>query len=460
LADSPKSPASHARQSLYYLLGAALQGTGALLVQPFSIRILDSTQWGRVGFSAVLLQVGQVVLSAGLPLAITRAYFVPVEGKTHARAIHGANVILSLGMSFLAAAAFYLGTPDREAAVTFALAIAATGLLSAVVSSQAILRSQQRALAFVFLSGGASLGAHLCGLIAISVFSADSTSYMAAFLLGMAATAAVSFVLARPLWPAKAWAAVKSAFRLGLPVLPHSIAIMLLMQGDSFLVQHFQDSAGAGRYIAAAAFALGPFAVLSSLNNVWTARIFEASHKDNFRDVVRQLSKQAALISGALVLAGTSAATIGMLILKGDDPEVILLAKVLPAVGCGYALYLLAMSVMFAMQKTSAFSWVTPLVLVLAAAAAFFPAQGPRYWELGAVKAAAFAALGLFYYVLAIKLLPASIPLRPFVLAAGLGAMAIAANFLIPDTLLAGLVSMGTAGIICAAGFLLIRKRV
>ncbi|MFD5276805.1 lipopolysaccharide biosynthesis protein [Pseudarthrobacter sp. NPDC058362] len=459
MADSKAAAASPARQSAYYLLGAALQGTGALLVQPFSIRILDPTEWGRVGLSAVLLQVGQVVLSAGLPLAITRAYFTPKVGRLHARAIHGANTALSLGISIAAASAYYLLSPDRESAATFAWAIAATGLLSVVVGAQAILRSQRRALSFMILSGGASLGAHLFGLLAIAFIGADSVTYLIAFTIGMLVTAGAAFALASPLWPGKAWPAVKGAFRLGLPVVPHSMAIMLLMQGDSFLLQHFQNSGGVGRYVAAAAFALGPFAVLSALNNVWTARIFEASQGERLAENIRAVGNQAAIMGGAIAIGGSAAATLGMLVLKGDDHEVMQLAKVLPGVACGYALYLVAMSVMFARQKTGAFTWVTPLVLIATIGVAVLPAQSDHYWLLGTVKAASFAGLGVAYYIIAARMLPASIPLRTYAVAALGSAVCIGGNFLLPTTAPVGAATISVAAIAAVGCFLAARRR-
>ncbi len=432
---------------------------GALLIQPFSIRILDATEWGRVGLATVLLQVGQVILSAGLPLAITRAYFSPVDGRLQAKAIHGANIVLSLGLSFVAAVAYYLLSTDRDAAATFAWATVATGLLSVVVSSQAMLRSQHKALSFVLLSGGASLGAHLFGLLAISSISASATTYFVAFAVGMFLTAVAAFALATPTWPGRAWTAVKLAFRLGLPVLPHGLAIMLLMQGDAFLVQHFQSSEAVGQYVAAAAFALGPFAVLSGLNNVWTTRIFEASHGERFTEVVRTVSNQSALAAAIIALTGSAGATLGMLILKGDDHEVMQLAKVLPGVACGYSIYLVAMSVMFARQKTRAFTWVTPLVLVGGAAVALVPAQSGQYWQLGVVKAAAFGGLGLVYYVLAERLLPGSIPLRAFAPAIVLSSAGIVINFLLPTTAMVGAVSVGTIVVATIAFCLVLRRR-
>lgn len=458
-AELTVSPVSQRRQSIYYLLGAALQGAGALLVQPFSIRILDSTQWGRVGLAAVLLQVGQVILSAGLPLAITKAYFTPKTGPTHARAIHGANIILSLVLSLAAAGIYFLITPDRGAAATFALAIVATGLLSAVVSSQSVLRSQRKALAFVILSGAASLGCHLLGLAAISLIAANSETYLGAFAVGMLATGIAAMTLAPPLWPSKAWDEVKAAFRLGLPVLPHSLAIMLLMQGDTFLVQHFQDTATAGRYVSAAAFALGPFSVLAALNNVWTTRIFEASHDSGLKAVIRSVGNNSAAIAAALSVAGSSAAALGMFLLKGIDHDVVQLARVLPVVACGYALYLLTMSMAFAVNKTGAYTWVTPSVLLIGVAIAWLPAQSGTLWELGAVKALVFTLLGVAYYLVVSRLLPGTVPVRNFVLALLASTAAAAINLALPTTLDVGIVSIAVVAVAGGIVFWAVRKR-
>jgi O-antigen/teichoic acid export membrane protein len=276
----------------------------------------------------------------------------------------------------------------------------------------------------------------------------------------MLATAVLAYVLATPLWPSKAWKAVGSAFRLGLPVLPHSLAIMLLMQGDTFLVQHFQGSQAAGRYVAAAAFALGPFAILSALNNVWTPRIFEASHGEHFVDTARRVGNQTALVGAAVAVGASAAATLGMLVLKGPDHEVTQLAKVLPAVACGYSLYLVAMSLMFARQKTGAFTWVTPLLLVAGAGLAGNFAESDQFWLLGAVKATAFAGLGAAYCVLAVRMLPGAIPLGSFALAAAVSTAAIASNLLFPTTPSAGVATVAVVGLTAGAAFLVMRKRV
>ncbi|WP_138442506.1 lipopolysaccharide biosynthesis protein [Sinomonas susongensis] len=450
---------SNARQSLYYLLGAALQGTGALVVQPFSIRLLSPLEWGRVGVSIVLLQIGQVVLSAGLPLAISRAYFEQSEGPSKARAIHGANIMLGTGLAAIAALGYLAAAPDKEGAGAFAWALAATGFLSVVVSSQALLRSQHRALSFVLLSGGASLGAHLGGLVGILAFGRTAAVYLASFTAVMVATAVVSLILTRPSLPWRQRPAVAAAFRLGLPVLPHSIAIVLLLQGDTFLVQNFQGASSVGRYVAAAAFALGPFAILAGLNNVWTTRIFEAAHGPNLVANVRAVGREVALLAAALGVCGTAAATIGMLILKGPDHEATQLAKVLPGVAVGYALYLVGMSTLFAVGRTKALAWATPLVVVVAAGLAWFPAQSSQYWELGAVRVLVFALLGALYAVLALREAPHSIALRSFMGALALVAVAIAVNLLLPTTLLVGTITLVVGLALAGTAFLAVRRR-
>lgn len=431
---------------------------GALAIQPFSIRILDPAQWGRVGLSTVILQVGQVILSAGLPLAITRAFYNPDNGPLHARAINGANIVISLILSVLAAVAVGATLPAGSDSFAFVWAMIAVGLLSTVVSAQSVLRAQQRPMAFILLSGGSSLGSHALGLLAIVAIAPTASVYLCAFTVGMAATAVWGMALTRPVWPGKAWAAVREAFAIGLPVMPHSLAMILLMQGDSFLLQFFQDPASVGRYIAAAAFALGPFSVLSGLNNVWTPRIMAAAHGEGFGAEIRTVARQAALISGAIAIGGSAVATLGIYVLKGHDPVVIQLAKVLPTVAGGYALYLIAMSVMFAVKRTAVFAVATPLIAVLAGALAWLPAQGNQLVLLGVVKSAAFAMLGLVFLWLVTRTSAPAVPVRGFVAVMALSWLVSGALLLVPATLVAGVVVVLATAVAAAAAAILYFK--
>ncbi|GAB4099807.1 oligosaccharide flippase family protein [Sinomonas halotolerans] len=448
------------RQSLYYLIGAALQGTGAILVQPFSIRILDATEWGRVSVAIVLLQIGQVILSAGLPLTISKAYFDPHGGEGKARAIHGFNVSLGMALALVVAAVYLAAAPDRAGAVPLALAVVATGLLNGVVSSQAILRSRGSALSFVLLSGGASLGAHGAGLAGILLFGPTAGTYLAAFAAAMLVTAAVGLRLASPRLPWSDPGSVKGALRLGLPILPHSIAIMVLLQGDLFLVQLFQGSEAAGRYAAAAVFALGPFAILSGLNNAWTTQIFRSAAASRLHEEVLRVSREAALTAVGVGLLATLSATIGMLVLKGPDHEVAQLAKVLPGVAVGYAMYLVATTSLLAVGRTLALVWATPAVALVAVLLAWLPAHSEHFWQLGSVRAAVFVLLGALYTALAVRAGAGRPPLRLFAGALGASAAVIAVNLALPTSLAAGSATLAVGlGAVAAVAFLWLRRR-
>jgi O-antigen/teichoic acid export membrane protein len=437
---------SQGKQSLLYLGGAALQGMGALFIQPFSIRILSETEWGKVGLATVILQVGQVILSAGLPLAITKAYYTPVSGHLHARAIAGANYIVSLLIAIIAAIALASSLPPDSGGLGFVWAILAVGLLSTIVGAQAVLRAQERPLAFILLSGGSSLGSHLLGLCAILILGHSAAIYLAAFAIGMLLTAVVGFWLARPAWPSAAWTQVRIAFRLGLPVMPHSLAIILLMQGDTFLLQVNQNGDTVGRYVAAAAFAMGPFAILAGLNNVWMAKIMQASQGTNFQEVVSATAKEAAWISCAVAVAASSAATLGIHILKGDDNTVMQLAKVLPLATVGYALYLVCMSVLFAMHKTGSFAVVSPLLAVAAGFSALYPARTNDLVLLGLVKGLAFVGLGLIFLWLVRRARGPHVQTKFFMASLALSASVTGLLFLLPDSLLVGVATVVVAG--------------
>ncbi len=455
---------STSRQSLLYLLGAGIQGLAPLLIQPIAIRVLDATQWGRVGVSTVLLQVGLVILLAGLPLAITRAYFDHDGGVGKSRAIAGASSILSVLIAASAASVsvFYLSASgDLIANIPFVLTLPAMGLLSVVVSCQAFLRAEQKALQFIMLSAGSSLFPHALGLTAILVLTPDATVYMTAFCLGMAVTALAALLMARPTSPRRQPLAVKEAILIGLPVLPHSLAMILLMQGDSLLLKALEGDAASGRYIAAAAFALGPFAVLAGLNNVWTPRIMAAVSTGTEAEEVRAVTRNALMVAAVLGFGGIVGANLGMHVLAGDAPELVQLAKVLPLVSVGYALYLVSMAVLFALKRTRSFAYTTLLIALVSGLLAIPPAESQNLTALAAVKVFGFAALGFIYLLIARRAGATALSGTPFVLLlVALIATALLA-LLIPTTVAAGLWTLlGSLGATLVATFVLRRRQI
>jgi O-antigen/teichoic acid export membrane protein len=440
---TPKS--SDGRQAALYLVGAAVQGLAPILVQPVAIRTLDAVQWGRVGVSTVILQIGLVVLAAGLPLAITKAWFLPTDGPVKARAIAGAG---SLASPLLAAAAAGTWAISLAAAgslaenLAFVIAVIAMGMLSVVVFGQALVRAERKAHLFVLLSAGSSVGAHGLGLAAILLITPTATAYLTAFAMGVTLTAAAALLWSRPISPRRHVAEVRHALRVGMPILPHSLAMILLMQGDSLLLKVLQGDALAGEYIAAAAFALGPFAVLSGLNNVWTPRIMAAAHGPDFAREVGSVARQALAVAVVLSVGGTAGAVVGMWVLAGDDPVLMQVARVLPVVSAGYALYLVSMAVLFARGRTGHFSYATIALVLACLPLAVAATQGGNLVALAAVKVLAFSGLGLLYALLVRSSGASPLKTMPFVILmvilGTLGALAL----LLPTTLPAGIATL------------------
>jgi O-antigen/teichoic acid export membrane protein len=455
---------SNGRLSLLYLIGAAIQGLAPILVQPVVIRSLDLAQWGRVGVATAMLQVGLVILSAGVPLAVTRTYFQTSDGPRRSRAIIAASALFSIGAALVVTMVWglvLLAQRDLEENLPFLITVPAVGLLSVVVAAQAHLRAEKKAVKFVLLSAGSSLGAHTLGLASVLLVQRSATVYLTAFAIGMSVTAVVALLLVKPI---SAWhyaRPVWDAVRISLPLVPHSLAMILIMQGDGLLLKLLEGDVAAGRYIAAAAFALGPFAVLAGLNNVWTPRIMAASNGAGFREELRAVTRQAAATSFLLGFLGIAGANVGIWVLAGDMPDLIQVAKVLPLVSTGYALYLIGMAALFALGRTGAFAYVTLGIALAAALIAIIPIQSQNFLLLAGVKAGVFAALGLIYLLLSRRAGAVGLSLRPFLMTTTVLIILALAALFIPTTLAAGIVTLVVSALLAAAvvAVVVVRKR-
>ncbi|MGX6396325.1 lipopolysaccharide biosynthesis protein [Rothia kristinae] len=381
-----------------YLIASAVQGMAAVLVQPFSIHLFGGVRspgWNSASFAISVMQVGLVAFSAGFPLAITRAWLEPGDGPRNARAINGFNVLLAvLGGALGLGIAALAGAPAYLLASIWSMAA-----LAVVVAAQAQLRAQARPLTFAALAAGSSLIAHLFGLTAIALFGAHAAVFMGGFAVSTTLTALAGILLTRPTAPQKAWGAVKTAVVAGAPLLPHSFAIILLMQGDSILLKRLASPGETGVYLAALVFAQGPIAVLAGLNNAWSATVLKASHGDpaEFERISRSTLRTATRLGALMAVLGSIGAPLGILVLAQGNPDTTRVAVVLPVLGIGYALYLVSTNILFGRLRTTAFYWVTPAVVVLAAAAAAWPASRDALVGVAWAKVAAFTLLGLAY---------------------------------------------------------------
>ncbi|WP_026533512.1 oligosaccharide flippase family protein [Arthrobacter sp. H41] len=387
------------RSALLYLFGSLLQGLGLILIQPFAIRLLSELQWGLVATSIVLIQVVVVLLSAGLPLAITQLWFDSDDGRNRSLAMYGFLAIACLVVGcVLAAGAGILGADGAGIPWTIVLAMVIIGLLGTVLGAQAVLRAQDRPVAFVVLSVCSSVVANLAGLGAILVAGRTALVYIVAYGAAVVVSVVVALVLVRPRMPWKVPGMTRASMRIAGPLLPHTGALMLLTQGAVLLLAQVSGASVAGQYGAVLIFALGPLTILNALNNSWSTRIMSAETGE-LQARIRSVAGEAALSALVVGLLASSAANVGAHVLTTDPGLLVQVAQILPVVSVGYALFLIAGNVLYVVHRTRLMAFVTPAVLLLTSLLAVLPATAPALALLAAVHAAGFTVLGASYLV-------------------------------------------------------------
>jgi O-antigen/teichoic acid export membrane protein len=449
------TPPAHHR--ILYLLAAVAQGAGPLLTQPFVQRTLDAEQWGRVSFAISLVSVGLIVILAGLPLIITRVFYEGTSGSHKARSLSGFGIVQSAGLAVLAAAvvaaiAASSGRLTDDLSVVFALL--SIGFLGAIQMSLAVIRAQHRAGVFVGITIGAQTIGHVAGLAAVLLISKTAAAYMGAFVVVVLLTGIWGLLAAGPARPFAFPQVIRNALATSMPILPHSIALVLMLQGESFILTTLHGPAFYGLYGAMLPMALGPVAVVMALGNVWETTILARRGEDT-DGAVRRVQLESVLIGTALALAGSASAVFAAHILaKEPNPEQLQLARILPAMAMGYIVFLLATTQMVAVGRTRLMAVVTPVVAVADLAIMLIPATAGSLFWVGVTKIGFFAVLGLAH--MAASRLYGSSLVDPKVMVGGLTASftVCLAMLLVPTDYVTGLVTFGSVLVLLAGGAL------
>ncbi|GAA5201380.1 hypothetical protein GCM10023346_45660 [Arthrobacter gyeryongensis] len=462
VASSSLTPPGHHR--FLYLLAAVAQAAGPLLTQPFVQRILSPEQWGRVSFAISLISVGLIVILAGLPLIITRTYFEAGIGPKHARSLAGFGILQSAGLGVLAVAcagAVALLSGQFTDQLSVLLALLSVGLLGCIQMCLAVLRAEHRASLFVGITIGAQTLGHLAGLGAVTFFSPTAASYLGAFSIIVLITALWSAVAVRPGAPFEFPRVIKSALKTSMPVLPHSIALVLMLQGESFLLTTMHGPALYGKYGAVLPMALGPLAVVLALSNVWDTQVLSQHGKDP-HGIVKRTQREGAVVGVALALAGSSAAVFATNILvKSPTVEQFQLARLLPSIAMGYVIFLMSTTQMVAVGKTRLLAVITPLTAGVALLAMSWPASSESLFFVGLVKVSCFAALGAIYLLVARRYGKGLVHARPLLIGLAATAGITAIMLSLPTDFVTGLVTFGLAALLMAgaAAFLFLKRR-
>lgn len=437
-----------------YLGGSLVQGLAAALIIPLARPLLGAEAWGTVGVSLSIIQIGTVVLSTGLPMSITRAYFDPTEGPDVARAIHGAMASIgAIVTAFALVATVWSGSAGVQTGQVAGLVGAILGLQVMVSGGLAALRARRAAHWFVIVSLMSALAPHLLGVTLATVVGASATVYLVGFAIVVGLTAILVAILVRPTLDRKHRDALRPAFRLGFPMVPHSLGLIAMAQGPVIAIAVIGGAPLAGEFYVVQVLATGSIQVMGALNNVWVTDILEAAPEIRQAAFTRTV-RSALGLGAALTLAGSAAAPFVLRVLASDRPAFGVPGAILPAVAVAYVVYLQCNTLMFAEKRTALMAALTPAVSVVSLVLVAAAATTSNLTLMGVAYVVNFWMLAASYFLLIRWWRIIRWPNRELVVAVVAALLAIATTGLADDLRLAA----GRAVVLAVVAFIVLRN--
>ncbi|MHB8274951.1 MAG: lipopolysaccharide biosynthesis protein, partial [Dermatophilaceae bacterium] len=358
-----------------YTIGTTAPILANAAVVPVVTRLLGKPGYGVVAIAIVVIQVAMMAGSFGMPSVITRQGILARSGVAGARALLVRGSLMTVGL----VAAVILTAPvwDRLVQVPLRnavlLALAASAFFVVVENSQALLRVLDRPGAFVSLSLTATLGGPLLGL-ALLAQDHSPERYLIGLTAGYAAAAAVGlFLCLRGGRPQRDRGDTRAALRLGLPVIPHLVALFLANGALVFLAGQLYDIAAAGRIYLALLVGSSPAVITSALNNSWAPIVYRAPEHERgavLAHTARDITTLSALISGGVALL--SPWLMRFVAGAGFAPLELVPAVAIVAFGAVLSVaYLANVHLVFAAGHSLGLSLITPLSLLAGLACAY-----------------------------------------------------------------------------------------
>ena len=358
-----------------YTLGTAAPILANAAVVPVVTRLLGKPEYGVVAIAIVVIQVAMMAGSFGMPSVITRQGILARSGLAGARALLVRGSLMTAGLVVAVILTSPLWDQLLHASLRGAvlLALAASAFFVVVENSQALLRVLDRPLAFVALSLTATLGGPLLGLALLAAHRSPER-YLVGLTMGYAAAATVGLDLClRGGRPARERGDTRAALRLGLPVIPHLVALFLANGALVFLTGSLYGIAAGGRIQLALLVGSSPAVIISALNNSWAPIVYRAPEHERgavLAHTARDIATLAALIAGGVALL--SPWLMRFVAGSGFGPLELVPAVAIVAFGSVLSVaYLANVHLVFAAGRSLGLSVITPLSLLVGLACAY-----------------------------------------------------------------------------------------
>jgi O-antigen/teichoic acid export membrane protein len=263
------------RNGLLYLIGAGVQGLAVLAVTPFATRLLGVTEYGKVALAVVLTQTLATVLAAGFPQLILRDHHRGDAGVRDARSLVGVMVTGAVLMALAGAAvsATIALAGSAQSALTVLAVTLGGAFLTCVIAGQSVYRATERPIAFVLMAISSTLGAQLVGIAAAAV-RPRAEFYLAGFVGTLLVLAVFSVVATGPSWPWRDPARARTAARVGLTLLPHGAAMLILLSGDTVIAGLVNGPDASATYQPALLLGNVAFVAATAIYNAWGPMVY------------------------------------------------------------------------------------------------------------------------------------------------------------------------------------------
>lgn len=350
------------RRSTPYVASAAVQALAQFVALPILSRQMDASDFGSVALAQSGAVVVTILVSCGVPGAITRMFFYVEGGKAHSKvlALHAAAVQLAVSLLAMAAC---LTLIQGHRGVVIATAIAIGASMAAQQSTLAVLRAEGQSQRYLVVVSGTLLLPP-----AIALFVCESTGYAArTYLLAHAGSLLLLTVLATTLHLRDGHRRIPLFLfrwvpRFALPLVPHSVALSVMASGDRIVIGSVLDLEAVGEYQVGYLIGAAPIAVLLAVNNILAPDLY-ATRPELARDKLLQQSARFNQVAATMTVfvAYLSPLAVGVLVPDSYERDTIVLVALLTSLSAlAYADYLNQIHAFFIIGRTSLLAVSTP----------------------------------------------------------------------------------------------------
>ena len=254
-----------------YLIGAVGQGLGPIFLTPFLTRQLTPEDFGQITYITAVASIIGVILSFGLPIVISRSYVLDSKSRVTISSWNKALVGIYLALAVI----LFILNLNKFLVLTSIISISLSfGIIQLLLP---FARARNQSTVFISIS---IIGTLLPGLvIIISSFWGVQNNPTNVLNLGSIISSIIVLLLVRDFHFS---GSINNKYNLfnsiktGLPILPHMLAMIALVNVDKIIFGKYLDIESAGYIQIMMLVGTAPIMILSALNHAWLNQVLQS----------------------------------------------------------------------------------------------------------------------------------------------------------------------------------------